>query len=57
VLIPRIGERRGVRYNEGMEQDSKRGPVREAAGVLRRLGKLVKGRVQEFAEEKHEEAG
>jgi len=40
-----------------MEQENKRGPVREAAGIIGKLGRLVRGRVKEFAQEKHEEAG
>jgi acyl-CoA reductase-like NAD-dependent aldehyde dehydrogenase len=40
-----------------MEQETKSGPVREAADILRRLGRLVTGRVREFAQEKHAEAG
>jgi hypothetical protein len=40
-----------------MEQASKSGPVREAAGILSRLGRLFRGRVRQFAAEKHQEAG
>jgi ribosome recycling factor len=40
-----------------MEQDRKAKPVREAVGILGKLGRLVRGRVAEFAHDKGEEAG
>ena len=40
-----------------MEQQTNRGPVRDALGILGRLGRLVRGRVKEFARDKREEAG
>lgn len=39
-----------------MGHDNDPGPVREAAGILARFGRLVRGRLREFASEKGAEA-
>ncbi len=39
-----------------MDHDDDRGTVGEAAGILKRFGRFVKGRLREFAAEKKQEA-
>lgn len=39
-----------------MGNDNEPGPVREAAGILLQFGRLVRGRLREFAKDKGQEA-